>query len=186
MSRRLLPLCFLASLAACSSSGVSVTRQQAMTADINPHLRMLGTVGEVQTVIKDNPFANDPSGNAVRTAMAATPVFPRLRFISERPAADAYGYRVVVGFGDWPVGGDNYCRNPDLQPRPGAADTTLVTAALCVGTSVVSEAAARTARVAGPGDPRLASLMSAVVQALFSQSDRLRLRGPGLGVGISL
>jgi hypothetical protein len=118
--------------------------------------------------------------------MAATPVFPRLRFIPERPATDAYGYRVVVGFGDWPVGGDNYCRNTDLQPRPGPADTTIVTSALCVGPSVISEAAARTARVDGPGDPRLTSLMSAVVQALFSQSDRLRLRGSGVGVGISL
>ncbi len=118
--------------------------------------------------------------------MAAAPVYPRVRFVPERPAADAYSYRVVVAFGDWPVGGDSYCRHPDLEPRPALADTTIVTAALCVGTSAVSEAAARTARIDGPGDPRLTSLMSAVIQALFSQSDRLRLRGPGMGVGINL
>lgn len=179
-------LCLLTALAACSSNGVSVTRQQAMAADTGPHLRMLSTVGELQTIIKANPFPTDAGGNAVRTALAAAPVYPRLRYVPERPANDAYGYRVVTAFGDWPVGGDSYCRNPDLEPRPAPADATVVTAALCVGNSPVSEAAARTARVEGPGDPRLTSLMSAVVQALFAQSDRLRLRGPGLGIGVSL
>jgi hypothetical protein len=67
MVYRLPLLCLLTALAACSSNGVSVTRQQVMTADISPHLRMLGTVGEVQTFIKANPFTTDTSGNAVRT-----------------------------------------------------------------------------------------------------------------------
>lgn len=163
-----------------------MTRQQAMTADTGPHLRMLSTVGEVQTVVKANPFASDTNGDAVRTAMAAAPVYPRLRYIAGRPAGDAYGYRVVTAFGDWPTGGDSYCRNPDLEPLPAPADVTVVTAALCVGNAAVSEAAARTARISDTGDPRLTSLMSATVQALFSQSDRLRLRGPGAGIGFSL
>jgi hypothetical protein len=173
-------------LAACSSDGVSVTRQQTMTSDIGPHVRMLATSGEVQTLVYENPLPQDAGNAAVRTAMASAPVYPRLRYTETRPATDAYGYRIVVGFGDWPVGGDSYCRNPELRPRPAAADVTVVTAALCVGNSVLSEAAARSPRIQGSGDPRLNALMGTVVQALLAQNDRMRLRVPGAGVGINL
>lgn len=157
-----------------------------MTTDIGPHIRMLATTGEVQTLVYENPLAQDTGNAAVRTAMAAAPVYPRLLYSETRPAADAYGYRIVVGFGDWPVGGDSYCRNPDLRPRPASGDITIVTAALCVGNSVLSEASARGPRVQTAGDPRLNALMSATVQALLAQNDRFRLRSPGVGFGINL
>lgn len=151
-----------------------------MTSDIGPHVRMLATAGEVQTLVYDNPIPQDSGNATVRTAMAAARVHPRLNYSETRPSADAYGYRIVVGFGEWPVGGDSYCRNPDLRPRPASADITMVTAALCVGNQVVSEAAARSPRIQGAGDPRLNALMEATVRALLEQNNRLRLRSPGV------
>ena len=184
MIKSLLLLCPLAVLAAaCSGDGVSVTRQQVMTADIGPHVRMLATTGEVQTLVYNNPIPQDAGNAAVRTAMTNARIYPQLRYSETRPATDAYGYRVVVGFGDWPVGGDSYCRNPDLRPREADADKTVVTAALCVGNQVVSEAAARSPRIQGSGDPRLNSLMEAVVQALL-QDNRMRMRMPGFGISL--
>jgi hypothetical protein len=186
MKRYLPLLCVLTALAACSGNGVSVTRQQNMTSDIGPHIRMLATTGEVQTLVYENPIPQDAGNAAVRTAMASARVYPRLLYSETRPTSDAYGYRVVVGFGEWPVGGDSYCRNPELRPRPAAADVTVVTAALCVGNVVVSEAAARSPRLQGAGDPRLNALMEATVQALLAQNDRMRMRMPGGGFGINL
>jgi hypothetical protein len=183
---RFSPLWLIVLLAACTGEGVSVTRQQTVAPSLASHIRMLNSVGEIETVLLANPFPQDRQGNAIRAAMATTPVFPRLRYLPNRPAADAYGYRVVVAFGGWPVGGDDYCRSPDLQPRPPAPDITEVTAVLCVGSSVLSEAGARTGRVSDPGDPRLTKLMNATVLALFSQSSRFRMGVPGLGVGINL
>jgi hypothetical protein len=176
----------LLALAACTGGGVSVTRQQVIVASLDSHIRMLNSIGEIETVIVANPFPQDSQGAAIRAAMASTPVFPRLRYLPNRPAGDAYGYRVVTAFGGWPVGGDDYCRNPALAPRPPSTDITEVTAVLCVGTSVLSESAARTARIDDPGDPRLTRLMNATVLALFSQSSRFGIGVPGIGIGINL
>lgn len=159
-----------------------ITREQAIEASTEVHWRDPGRSAPRETTFLAEPFAADD----VRRVMTAAGVEPRLRYVATRPASHPYSYRVVVAFGGWPVGGNGYCRNPDLEPRPAPAVTTIVTAALCAGTSPVSEAAARTARVEGSGDPSLTSLMSAVIQALFDQSNRLRMRGPGLGIGVSL
>lgn len=184
--RTLSPFWLVVLLAACTGEGVAVTRQQTIVPSLDSHIRMLNSIGEIETVILANPFPQDRQGNAIRAAMASTPVFPRLRYLPRRPAADAYGYRVVVAFGGWPVGGDDYCRNPRLGPRPPAPEITDVTAVLCVGSSVLSEAGARTGRLSEPGDPRLTKLMNATVLALFSQSSRLRMGVPGLGIGVNL
>lgn len=184
--RKPYPIAIVLVLSACAADGVSVTRQQVAVRSLDSHLRFLNSLGEVQTVTLANPFAQDPNGMAIRTAMASTVVFPRLRYVPERPASDAYGYRVVVAFGGWPVGGDDYCRNPNLAPRPPSPDITEVTSVLCVGNSVLSEAGARTARIETPSDPRLTNLMNATVRALFSQSSRLGIGVPGIGIGINL
>lgn len=184
--RRLAVLCVVAAAGACSSDGVTVTRQQTIVRSLDSHLRMLNTVGELHTDVRANPWPQDPQAAAIRAAMASTVVFPRLSYVPQQPAKDAYGYRVVVAFGGWPYGGDNYCRNPNLSPQPPATDITEVTSVLCVGASVLSEAAARTARIDDPGDPRLTKLMNATVQALLAQSNRLDLRSPGIGFGIGI
>lgn len=173
-------------LTACTGDGVSVTRQQVVVPSLDSHIRMLNSIGEIEAVILANPFAQDPQGAAIRSAMARTVVFPRLRYLPSRPVGDAYGYRVVTAFGGWPVGGDDYCRNPTLAPRPPASEITEVTAVLCAGDSVLSEAGARTATISDPGDPRLTALMNATVRALFSQSSRLGIGVPGIGIGINL
>lgn len=190
MPARFLATAFVFGLAAtligCTQGGVSVTRQETRVPSLDSHIRMLNSIGEIETVIYANPLAQDPQGTAVRNAMTGTAIFPRLRYVPNRPAADAYGYRVVVGFGGWPVGGSDYCRNADLRPRPPEPDITEVTAALCVGTSLLSEAGARTATIDDPADPRLTALMNATVRALFAQSSRLGIGVPGIGLGINL
>jgi hypothetical protein len=159
-------------LAACSGDGISVTREQGIVPYVEIHLRYLGSLGAVQTTVLANPFTQDGDGEAVRHVLTSTRVEPYLRYTAARPANDVYGYRLVVAFGGWPAGGDNYCRNPDLSPRAAPAVTTEMHAVLCLGSAPLSEAAARTRRVASPDDPRFARLVSDLLVGLMVSSQR--------------
>lgn len=155
-----------------------VTREQASVPYVEVHLRYLGSLGAVQTVVLADPFPQDASGDAVRRVLSATRIEPYLRYSATRPENDAYGYRMVVAFGGWPVGSDNYCRNPSLVPRPAPAETTEMHMVLCAGTSVLTESAARTRRVGSPDDPRFARLINDLLMALMLSPQRNDMESP--------
>ncbi len=162
---RFLWLSFAVALAACSGDGVTLTREQATVAHVEIHLRYLGSLGAVETAVLAEPFPQDADGEAIRRVMSAARVEPRLRYVATRPANDLYGYRVVVAFGGWPIGGDSYCRNPALRPREASAEITEVQVVLCLGPSTLIETAGRTARMSSPEDPRFARLMTDLLTA---------------------
>jgi hypothetical protein len=127
----------------------------------------------VQAVVMSSPFPRDPDGEAVRTVLSNAPMQPKLKYVPLRPAGDLYGYRVVVGFGGWPPGGDTYCRNPELKPVPSSSGVTEMHAVLCVNTATISEAAARARRVDSPEDPMFQRLTTDVLVALIVSSRKL-------------
>ena len=143
-----------------------VTREQSYAPFLEIHLRYLASIGAVQTTVLANPFPADTDDEAIRRALIDTRVIRHLHYTAARPANDLYGYRVVVAFGTWPVGGDSYCRNTALAPRPVSTETTEMHAVLCLGPRPLSEAAARTRRVSGPDDPRFARLASDLLTGL--------------------
>lgn len=169
---RCLWLSLAVGLAACNGDGVVVTREQPYAPFLEIHLRYLASIGAVQTTVLANPFLADTDDEAVRRTLTGTRVVPHLGYTVARPANDLYGYRVVVAFGTWPIGGDSYCRNTGLAPRPGSAETTEVHAVLCLGPRPLSEAAARTRRVIGPDDPRFARLASDLLTGLTLAATR--------------
>jgi hypothetical protein len=165
-------------LAACSGNGIVVTREQAIVSSVEIHLRYLGSLGAVETTVLANPFLQDGDSEAVRRVLSNTRISPSLRYTATRPANDPYGYRVVVAFGGWPIGGDNYCRNSNLAPRPPPSDKTEMHAVLCIGLAPLSEAAAHTMRIASPDDPRFARMISDLLMALMISSQRNDMESP--------
>jgi hypothetical protein len=132
----------------------------------------------VQTTVLADPFPQDSNGEAVRRVLSATRVEPHLQYSPTRPANDPYGYRMVVAFGGWPVGGDNYCRNTMLAPRPGSADMTEMHMVLCAGSAPLTESAGRTRRITSPDDPRFARLISDLLTALMLSPQRTDTESP--------
>jgi len=174
---RLIPALIATALSACSTDGIVVTREQAIVPDVEIHLRYLGSLGSVPTSVLANPFPQDSDGEAVRRVLSDTPVRPHLRY-SAAPVNDPSGYRMVVAFGRWPVGGDSYCRNSGLTPLPAPMDTTAMHIVLCFGTATLAESAGHTGRIAAPDDPRLARLINDLLVALMLSPQRNNLESP--------
>jgi hypothetical protein len=175
---RLFPILIASALSACGSDGIVVTREQAIVPDVEIHLRYLGTLGTVPTTVLANPFPQDKDSEAVVRVLSDTPVRPHLRYSAAPPVSSPTGYRMVVAFGTWPVGGDSYCRNPSLAPLPAPVDTTATHIVLCLGTVTLAESAAHTRRIAAPDDPRLARLLNDLLVALMLSPQRNNLESP--------
>ena len=165
-------------LTACSNDGVTVTREQATVPYLEVHVRFLGSLGAVETTVLANPFPADGDGAAVRRILSAARVEPYIQYRATRPANDQYGYRLVVAFGRWPIGGDNYCRNPGLTPRPAPPDVTELHMVLCLGTRVLTESSAHTRRIASTDDPRFARLVADLLVGLMVTSQHEDIESP--------
>lgn len=177
-SRHPFLLMVAALLAACSGDAVVVTRDQAVVPYLDIHVRYLGSLGAVETTVLADPFPQDSDGSAVRRILSAARVEPYVQYRAARPANDHYGYRLVAAFGRWPVGGDNYCRNPGLMPRTASPDVTELHMVLCLGTQVLTEASAYTRRIASPDDPLFARLVTDLLVGLLVTSQRNDLESP--------
>jgi hypothetical protein len=160
-------VCMAASaLAGCAGDGI-VTRNDVYVKDMRGHLSAAAQ-SALPVTIRNDPFAGDGAGVAVIAVMssAQTAMQPQQRF-----TADAQGsaYRVVVAFGEPPVGG-NYCTAPGLAVRPGPQGRTVLHAEFCVGGQILSEATAATGRVDSPQDPRFQRLLSDLLSGLMPQN----------------
>jgi hypothetical protein len=168
---------FCVALAACADSNGIRTQNYVTNVDLPRHFQA-ASAAPVPLLVRGSPFKGDPNGDWVAGIMSAASWNPKMNFISV--TSPGQGYYVVLAFGGRPVGGTNYCTDPNLPPGPppaGAGGASAAFAAFCAGPSLLSEATAWTSRIDNDADPRIPIMMRDLLTALFPWNDPLYKRG---------
>ncbi len=157
-----------ASLALAACDGPRVYKSSYAGHASAPFIDSLVAQGTNATIIRNNPFPNDPDNAAVFRAIKATYAGGRYKFVLGQPASDWNGYTMVVTFGDNILGSTDSCKNPNPPLRPGSADRISVIIEYCIGPALITQVRGNRATVSGPQDPLFGRLLDDMVADLFN------------------
>lgn len=152
-------------LAACA--GGASTHTYIFNRDLRGHVQYAAAYPPTPVAIFNSPV----DANAVLAAMQGRNPGPPMTFTMDPVAASSY--RIVVSFGEPPVGPNNVCQVTSLMAPPASAGRTDVSAAFCVAGMLISQADAGSERLTSAQDPRLPRLMSDLLEALMPYNNPL-------------
>lgn len=168
--RSMLAMLALGVLAACAGS--VVVQMGNITPKYYPGLvGYIASRGGLPTEVVGNPFdAPDEQVSAVvRETMAKSHFGPDFPFLAEKPLGFSSSYRMVVVLGS--NGDTGYHKLCAGVHAPGGGESggaeIRMTAALCVGDSMVTGTTGRVSGVRAPDDPAFAALISQVTHELL-------------------
>jgi hypothetical protein len=118
-------------------------------------------------VVRNNPFPNDRTNEAVLAVVRTHNPMRRYRF-SLVPPPDWNGYTVILGFGLSPVGNQSQCQNAQIPLRPTPPGRTTLIVDLCYGRQLITETYGRSPAVGGAEDPTFAALVDQVMTDLLA------------------
>ncbi|HEX9464264.1 MAG TPA: hypothetical protein VGB82_16825 [Alphaproteobacteria bacterium] len=168
-----------AALAACTNGIVTYRSEGAGNPSAQTYAPYAAMNGTILLVVRDNPFPNDRTNEAVLAVVNTHNPAQRYRFSLTMPP-DWNGYTVVLGFGEAPVGNQSLCQNALLPLRPMPPGRMAIIADLCYGQQLVTEAYGHSPAVGGPDDPTFQSLVSQVMTELFAERRIFEDRGSRL------
>jgi hypothetical protein len=152
----------------CSNSGFTYGSYYDSRYDYT-HVNLAASDGPVPVQIKGNPLPVPPAqfADGLLAAMQEKNFPPRLRFTTAAPEKRSYDYRVVMAFGDPPVGYNDLCKTPDVPIAPAAQGRVDAKAFFCYGDLILTYASGSLSGVTSPQDPRFERFITQVVLELF-------------------
>lgn len=173
-----------AALALCACADTSTIHSSYYNSGYTPgHVQLAAASGPALAVIRNDPFPTDRNNEGVLAAMQARNFGPRMYFTQTPRPDDKYGYKVVMNFGPSIYGSSYSCAYEATPPSstPPSGPIT-VSAAFCVGNTLLTDASGSIGEATGPTDPRFHRLIGDIMVALTPPYDPRRgddCRGPG-------
>jgi len=178
MKRVALCLSFGAAVAVggCNGSGFTYGSYRDSRFDYT-HVWLAATDGPVPVQVKGNPLPVQPAqfADGLVAAMQEKNFPPKLRFTTAAPEKRRYAYRVIMAFGDLPVGTNDLCKTPDAPIAPAPQGRVDAKAFFCYGDLILTYAAGSLGGVTSPQDPRFERFITQLVLELFPLGDSPRM-----------
>lgn len=161
-----------AATAGCSDSGFTYGSYYDSRYGYS-HVELAASDGPVPVQIKGNPLPVPAAqfADGLVAAMQERNFPPKLRFTTTPPPQRRYDYKVVMAFGELPLGYNDLCRTPDVPVAPAPQGRVDAKAFFCYGDLILTYAAGSISDVASPADPRFDRFVSQMVQELFPIHD---------------
>lgn len=129
-----------------------------------------GMSGEVNTVIRGNPFGPGVGDPEAIAAVFPTPAWTQPRRFTTHPGPNTpSNYRLVLIFNSQisGPGGDQICQDPDSEPVSEGGGPIRMQAVFCTGERWASQLYATAPPAAGPNDPEFRNMLGHASMLLF-------------------
>ncbi len=161
-------------LAGCGEGNVT-TQSYAYRQDVPGHEQYAAAIGPTPVAVYNSPY---PADDVIAAMQGRTPG-PKMTFTGNPDGSATY--RVVLVFGESHAAPSTYCQVQAVTAGPSPTGRLTVTAAFCAGTSILSDAVARTDAIASPHDPEFERMMTDLLSALMPRNNPLSV--PDMGSG---